>query len=446
MRRGCVEVVVLALLVACTQKRTGDEGPRFEDCMLGGPTGAARVQARCTTFDGLHVALLAAEGGRRAADPLFFIPGGPGQSGFQAFAQVAGAFALVQRHRDIVVIEPRGTGVSEPLKCATELPDDLRSADALSRLKACAAELGDKPSFINTAGAVRDLDMVRGAMGYEKINLYGASYGTRVALQMAKARPDLVRAVVLDGVIAPETSLGVEQAVATEEALRRMDRTQAIRDLAAKLGRAPVTLSLRHPVTGGLTDVVVDDRLFEDTLRMMLYQSELAALVQQVIDQAAKGNLVPLATQGLFARANLEDAVSPLVYLSVVCAEDIPFLQPGAPGLFPSRIGELIEACKLWPVSRAEPASKQPVDTDVPMFLLSGSADPVTPPREAEKVLAHAKHARSLVLKDQGHIGIVRGCVPRLVADFLDDPTAELDLACAARTQALPFFTGPNAP
>lgn len=415
--------------------------------MIGGPTGGARVQARCTAIGGLRVALLPAEGGRRAADALFFIPGGPGQSGFAAFAQVAGAFALVRRHRDIVVIEPRGIGASEPLACATELPDDLRSADALSRLTACAAELGDKPRFINTAGAVRDLEMVRDAMGYAQIDVYGASYGTRVALQVAKARPDVVRALVLDGVIAPETSLGAEQAVATEEALAgRLESTDGIRALATKLARDPVTLTLRHPVTGALTPVVVDDRLLEDTLRMMLYQSELAALLPQLVARAAQGDLVPLATQGLFARASLTDGVNPLVYLSVVCAEDVPFLTPRAPGLFPSRVSELTEACKIWRVPRADAEQRKPVATAVPMLLVSGSADPVTPPREAEKVAAHAKNARSLVLEGQGHIGVVRGCVPRLVADFLDAPMDDLDTTCAARTFVLPFFTGPNAP
>ncbi len=447
MRRGFAEVVLSLTIVACTPERTGGTAPRFEDCALGGSSSSARVQARCTSIDGLKVAVLHAEGGLRAPDPLFFIPGGPGQSAFAAFAQVAGAFALIRRHRDIVIVEPRGVGESEPLVCSAPLPDDLRSPDALSRLRTCAAELGDKPSFINTNAAVRDLEMVRGALGYGAINLYGASYGTRVALQVAKARPDLTRSLVLDGVIAPETSLGVDQAKATQQAFEAMAKRAGFTTPSFSPPRA--TLEVRHPVSGEPTRIELDERLVQDTLRMMLYQSELTALIPRVLEEAASGNLVPLATQAMLARASVEEAVNPLVYLSVVCAEDIPFLRPGddAGGPFASRITELVEACKSWPVARADMALKQSVETSAPMFLVSGAADPVTPPSEAEKVATHAKHARHLVLADQGHIGIVRGCVPRLVADFIDDPMAtELDTSCAARTSALPFFKGANGP
>ncbi|MEZ0314246.1 MAG: alpha/beta fold hydrolase [Myxococcota bacterium] len=447
MRRGCAEVVLCALLAACSQKRTGGAAPSFDDCFVGSAAGSVRVQARCTDLDGLKVAVLRAEGGRRAADPVFFIPGGPGQSGFAAFAQVAGAFAPVRRHRDIVIIEPRGVGESQPLTCSTPLPDDLRAPDALSRLRTCAVELRDRPSFINTTAAVRDIEMVRGALGYQTINLYGASYGTRVALQVAKARPDFVRALVLDGVIAPETSLGVEQARATQRAFDAVAKRAG--GFRPKLALDGTRVAVRHPVTGEPTHVELDDRLLQDTLRMMLYQSELTALIPRVLAEAGRGNLVPLATQAALARASVEGAVNPLVYLSVVCAEDIPYLPPEHrdEGLFVSRVAELIEACKVWPVTKADAALKQPVVTDTPMFLLSGSADPVTPPSEAEKVAAHATHAHHLVLADQGHIGVVRGCVPRLVADFIDDPAAtDFDTSCAARTSALPLFDGPNGP
>ena len=446
MRRGFAEVVLPLIVIACAPERTGTVTPLFEDCALGGPSTSARVQARCTSIDGLRVAVLAAEGGRLAADPLFFIPGGPGQSGFSAFAQVAGAFALVRRHRDIVVVEPRGVGASQPLVCSTPLPDDLGSPEALARLATCAAELGDARGLIHTRAAVGDLERVRRALGYAAINVYGASYGTRVALQLARTRPEVVRALVLDGVIAPETSLGTEQARATERAFEGVAKRAGM-SLSVPAVRGG-GVEVRHPVTGEPTRVVLDERTIADTLRMMLYQSELAALVPWVLEEARRGNPLPLATQAALARASLEDAVNPLVYLSVVCSEDVPFLAPDDhAGWFASRVEELVAACKTWPVTQADPALKQPVDTDVPMFLLSGAVDPVTPPVEAEKVAAHAKNARHLVLAEQGHIGVVRGCVPRLVAEFIDEPTAgNLDTSCAARTHALPFFSGPNGP
>ncbi len=458
MRRAFAEVVFLVALAACTQKRTGADALRYDDCVLGSPSTSVRVQARCASLDGVKVAVLPAEGGRRAADPLFFIPGGPGQSGFAAFAQVANAFALVRRHRDIVVIEPRGTGLSEPLTCKTDLTDDLHSADAVARLRDCAAELGNAPSHIGTVRAVRDIDMVRAALGYETINIYAASYGTRVALQLVKTRPDAVRSMVLDGVLAPETSLGVEQAEATARALRALESRLApalpertlggmVTSLSAQLAEKPISVRLRHPVSGLLTTIRVDERVLEDALRMMLYQSELAALIPTMLRNAELGDVVPLASHALLARASLEE-VNPLVYLSVVCAEDVPFWPQGEGkrGLFGGNVDALRDVCEFWPVTAADAALKSPVTAETPTLLLSGSADPVTPPSEAEKVARHARHARSLTLEGQGHIGIVRGCVPRLAAEFLDQPWSELDTACAALTGPLPFFTGPNGP
>jgi pimeloyl-ACP methyl ester carboxylesterase len=430
--------------------------------MLGAPS-SARVQARCTSIDGLAVAVLSAEGGRRAADPLFFIPGGPGQSGLAAFAQVAGAFELVRRHRDIVVVDPRGTGASEPLTCGTEVPDDLRSKGALEQLRACAAELGDKPRRINTANAVRDLDNVRRALGYDTIDVYAASYGTRVAQDLARSSPMVVRAMILDGVLAPESSIGGDQAVSAERALdavwRRCQETAdcaerygdvratALR-LSGRLGQGEIGwhVDIRNPTSGDAQVIHLDRRLFEDTVRNALYQSELVALLPKLLYDADHGDVGGLARLAALLRDSLDEAVNPLVYLSVVCAEDVPFLRPSESGvLFRARFPELAEACKAWPVTPADAAMKTPVDTDVPMLLISGASDPVTPPSEADKVAAHAKRARKVVLADHGHIGVVRGCVPRLVADFLDAPEM-LDVSCAARTAVLPLFNGANGP
>src|SRR5450631_3622368 len=222
----------------------------LQECRLEHPLRIAAVAARCgilkvaedpahphgATID-LIVAVVPALNRRAAAAPLFLLAGGPGQAATDLYASSAGAFARVNRNHDIVLVDQRGTGRSAPLKCA--YPDDWQSApDEMLRLRqvtlACLEKFGPRVRFYTTSVAVADLDMVRSALGYARIDLYGSSYGTRVAELYMRRYPRSTHAVILDGVTYPEQAIGPDTPSDGEHALNMiLARCRAASDCAA---------------------------------------------------------------------------------------------------------------------------------------------------------------------------------------------------------------------
>jgi len=211
-------------------------GIELTPCRLEHPYGLGSVQARCgrlavaedpdsprgRTIE-LAVAVVPAVSARARAEPLFLLAGGPGQGAQDAFVGALGAFSAVRRERDIVLLDQRGTGGSNRLTCAfpEEGPESDAPPDELRRLASeCLATLPGDPRFYTTSVAVRDLDAVRAALGYSRINLYGGSYGSRVAQHYLRRYPDRVRSVILDGVVNPALALGASMALDAEAALR----------------------------------------------------------------------------------------------------------------------------------------------------------------------------------------------------------------------------------
>ncbi|MBL8058998.1 MAG: alpha/beta fold hydrolase, partial [Anaerolineales bacterium] len=211
---------LLVLLAACgpaTPTAPEPAGPAvaLADCVLAAPGSAGQVDARCGTLavpedrarpDGrqisLRVAVVPAVSRSPRPDPLFLLAGGPGQAATEAFPAMIGAFEQVNQARDIVLVDQRGTGGSNPLRCLD--PNDesvLDEAAVTALLQACPEKLNADLRQYTTEIAMRDLDAVRAALGYEQINLYGASYGTRAALTYLRLYPDRVRTLILDSVV-----------------------------------------------------------------------------------------------------------------------------------------------------------------------------------------------------------------------------------------------------
>src|SRR5690349_166000 len=174
----------------------------------------------------LFVARVAALSAEPRPDPLLLIAGGPGQSTVDFYLQLRGAFEQVRRDRDIVLVDQRGTGRSaEGFAC--EAPDDLSldtaDADVLARvIDSCVADLKHDPRFYTTSVAVHDLDAVRAALGLDAWNVYGISYGTRVAQHYLRQYPEHVRSVTLDGVVPPPLALGPDVAREAQRALEQI--------------------------------------------------------------------------------------------------------------------------------------------------------------------------------------------------------------------------------
>lgn len=475
----------LALAAAAlASSASGPGGPRLalEPCRLEHPYGLGSVPARCGRLAvaedpgsptgrkiELAIAVVPAVSARAKPDPLFLIAGGPGQGARDSFVGVLGALGSIRRDRDIVLVDQRGTGGSNAMQCA--FPPEAVEADAdpekLRQLALeCLAKLPGDPRFYTTSVAVRDLEAVRAALGYARINLYGASYGTRVAQHYLRRYPARTRAVVLDGVVDPALALGPAMALDAEAALRAaLARCAASPDCAAsypdtatefdalrqRLVSAPVRVGIPDPVTARPRDVDFTAGHLALAARMLVYSDVSASLLPLLIHEAAaRDDFAPLAAQTEMLREQLEDALAYGMHNSVVCSEDLPFVDAGALDrealgrtfLGSSLLEGLSAMCEVWPRGPVDADLKAPLRAStVPALLLSGELDPVTPPRYAAAAAAGFTDQAQVVFKGQGHVQLGLRCAQGLIRHFLDAGTAAgLDASCADAIGPAPFF------
>ena len=456
------------------------------DCRLEHPAGLRSVSARCGYLgvaedparpDGtqlrLRVAVIDALSKKPAAEPLFVVAGGPGSAAGQFFATVADAFERVRRDRDLVIVDQRGTGLSSPLRC--DYVDDFESGqlslDKVRELTAgCRAGLKARLELYTTSVAVRDLDQVRAALGYRRISLYGASYGTRVVEHYVRRYPERTHAVILDGVVVPEAAIGPSIATDAQTALDRIlaacardkDCAQRFPDLASRFARLlesvtskPRNLELPDPLTGELQRIVVTRDHLVSAVRLLSYNSVTIAVLPLLLDAAARDDLAPLVAQSIMTSRALADQIWIGMHNSVVCAEDVPFYSPASidrGALARTYIGiqqldGLVEICKIWPRGLIDADFHQPLNSKVPALILSGELDPVTPPANGERMAREFHDSLHVIAAGQGHGQLATGCVPRLMAEFLDaGTTAGLDVSCTKAIAALPFFLNFSGP
>jgi pimeloyl-ACP methyl ester carboxylesterase len=461
----------------------------FEPCTLGGSSGAGNVEAQCARLDvpedratpggrtiSVHVAWLPA--GRNAAaneDPVFFLAGGPGQAASDVAGVVDSALREVRKQRDIFLVDQRGTGKSNPLTCVDaagkELPLDELAEPSVEVLRdyarRCAAGLQGKadPRFYTTTEAVADLDAVRTALGVEQVNLVGGSYGTRVAQQYATRHPQHTRTVVLDGVVPNDLVVGGEFASTFEDALALQsaqcdalpackarfpsDLREQLRRVMTRLETAPVEVEYRDATTGeSRRDTVTDDTLVGLAFAFS-YAPETASLLPLVLDEADQGRYAPLMSLAQLMSKSMGDSMNRRMQWSVICAEDADRFDPDASQagtLLGTEVGEMFfAACAQWPTGARPADFDAPFQSDLPVLLLSGELDPVTPPRYGERVLAGTPNGRHLQLRGQGHGTMGLGCMPKLLGKFIETADAKsLDVDCLDTLTYVPPFTSFN--
>jgi pimeloyl-ACP methyl ester carboxylesterase len=463
-----------------------DVGLALADCRLEHPLELSSAAARCGRLAvpedpsapqgariELRVAVVAALNLRSRGAPLFLLAGGPGQSAVDLYASFAGAFARINRNHDIVMVDQRGTGASAPLRC--DYPDDwTASRDASKELErataACLAKYGERVRFYTTSIAVRDLDAVRRALGYGTIDLYGASYGTRVAELYLRHYPTHVHAMILDGVTDPEHPIGPDTPEDGERALGQiiarcaesLPCTRAypkfaaeLAELRARFGPEKLPIHLDDPATGAPHEVTFDRDLFNAALRLLSYSATEAALLPTLIHGAAEGRVAPVAAQALMMAGQIGAQLASGMQNTVVCSEDVPFFALSAAdrariaatyqGM--DQLDALGTICKIWPRGPVDADLHAPLRSEAPTLLLSGEADPVTPPATAERVARGLTRHRHLVLAGEGHGQLATGCVPRLMAAFLDAALPErIDATCLDAHRAPPFFVSATGP
>jgi len=456
------------------------------ECRLEHPLYLTDIPARCGTLRvpedrehpkggsiALKVAVVPALNRRSTEAPMFLLAGGPGQSAIQVYVALSGAFARINRNHAIVLLDQRGTGDSSPQSC--EYPEEWQQpADPMPALRKatgdCLAKLKPRVRFYTTSVAVRDLDEVRAALGYEQIDLYGASYGTRVAELYMRRYPARVHAVILDGVTYPEQIIGVETPQDGENALnlivtrcrqapdcaaRYPDLQQDLESLLRQFGPQKVMVTIDDPNSGLPLEIEFNHRILGAALRFLSYSAMQASLLPALIHEAVHGKLRPLASQSIMNARQIGDQLANGMQYSVICSEDEPFFTAAnidrAAMARTYQGTELVDAlheiCKLWPRGPVDADLHAPLHSDIPTLLLSGEADPVTPPADAERAALGLTQHRHLVLKGEGHGQLNTGCVPRLMAEFLDSAAPDkLDATCLEQHTPEPFFLSMTGP
>jgi pimeloyl-ACP methyl ester carboxylesterase len=395
----------------------------------------------------LAIAVLPANTLTPKPDPLFLLAGGPGQAA-SALAPFAAALHNVRKERDLVLIDQRGTGRSSPLDCAALKPDPRPDAaielDPVPKARACAAELaarGVDAAQYTTAAWVADLDAARAALGYDRMNLWGGSYGTRAALEYLRRHPGRVRSLVLDGVVPPAMRVSLDVWVTRDAALSAVIAAcrdspacaATHRDLGAELdgirsalGPQGRDVPISDPATGHAATLYLTFEHVVAALHPLTYVPELRALLPEVIGRAAAGDYGPMFATLSMLTTDLAEQMNTALHYSVTCAEDMPRIAASdaqralAGTRAPALTARVLAVCDVWPRGRMPADALTPVRSEVPVLLLSGGLDPVTPPAYADGVARTLPNSRHVVARGYGHIVSQHACGPRLIAAFIE--------------------------
>lgn len=416
----------------------------------------------------LKIVVFVATGANPEPDPLIYIPGGPGSSATEDAPYLARPLAKVREKRDLLFIDQRGTGGSNPLNCDLFDPTNLQSYLGyffpLEAVRECREQLESKADLklYTTEIAMDDFDEVRAALRYKSLNLYGSSYGTRSSLVYLKRHGDHVRTATLFGVSPTNQFMPRIFPQDTERALQGV-LSECLGDAACgkafpnvrpesktvldRLLKGPVEVEATlnsddgNPANARKAKVSLSRDLVAEAIRYMLYQPSAAARIPLFLHLAAQNNFVPLANAALDYRVGLVGSGSNGMYLSVTCAEDLPWVDAKEAErlavntfLGDYRFRQQHEACTLWSRGAISADYSQPVISRVPVLIVTGEWDPVTPPSNGESVHRHLSQSLHIVVPHGGHgFNGLEGtdCIDKLHFDFITRGTVKgLDTAC----------------
>jgi pimeloyl-ACP methyl ester carboxylesterase len=421
---------------------------------------------------GLNVIVLPALSNERVSDPVFWLHGGPGAAATQTLpAAKQGFLQLLRARRDLIFVDQRGTGESNGLRC--DIGDDPSDPQKffgpllpLDLVQRCRKQLEPRADLklYTTPIAMDDLDEVRAALGYDKINLVAASYGTIAALVYMRQHQDHLRAVFLAGVANTNIRQPLLFPAAAERVLDLLfqdcaaDKTcsEAFPDLKRefttvleRFAHGPVTAKVPKPSSTEMQTVQITRDNFVERIRLLLYTTTFARFVPLIIHRAFANDYSPFA-QLAFAY-NPGAILARGMYLTVTCSEGVPFItedevrQTRDTFVGEQRIRAHIEACKQWPRGDIPRSYIDPVVSRVPVLMISGELDGSTPPSLGAEAIAHLPNARQVRIRYYGH-QVDSPCIWKLLADFINlGSSANLDTSCTESIRRPPFATELNS-
>jgi pimeloyl-ACP methyl ester carboxylesterase len=425
--------------------------------------GELTVPVRREAADGptmaLAVAVLHGQADPGFDDAILYLVGGPGGSAVAELEEWTYDPAL--ETRDIVLLDQRGTGWSRPsLQCPEShvAEDHIEQLEAFERCRTRLVAEGVDLDAYRTADIAADVTDLRVALGYESWNLWGSSYGTRVALAVLRDDPSGVRSVVLEGAYPMDVDAYADTVDAGIAALEHLfarceaepSCAAAYPDLAVTFTDTVLALDQDPVVLADDDGTELDGIAFADAVISGLGQSHVIPLIPAWITAIAAGDDEPLEElieRTGYGHDTLDDS-EPVFYL-IECAEEVAHsaLADIAPNEVPAVLGVddadlpavgqadvvagTIAACEIWSPTPADPREDQPVHSEVPALVFAGTFDPATPPWWGERAVSTLTNATLLRLPTLGHDTIDAHWCPRELFDaFIDDPLASLDTSC----------------
>lgn len=415
-------------------------------------------------------------------DPVVYLQGGPGGATTGFVANFEFFFGALANDRDVVLMDQRGTGYSEPrLECpdfglamfnasalAETTEEGVRSAADV--LLACEQDYladGVDITAYTSAQNAADFEDLRLALGYEPWNLYGISYGTRLALTIMRDFPEGVRSAVIDSVAPPQRDLYVEtpaNGIAAYQVLfdscaadpgcnETYPELQTVfNEVIEQLDVNPVTVKIRRGRDGALYDAILDGDYFAGSLFMTLYSTAAIRELPWIIYEARRGNYGPL-TQQVLARQFIWDGIAVGMHFGVNCAEEIAFNTYEEVASASAELPEAMqpyfdvdglvtwEICEDWGASTPDPIENEPVVSDVPTLIFAGENDPITPPIWAEAAAETLSNHYYYMIPGGGHgVTFAYNCAVQIMVEFLDDPSTEPSSACMEAVGTGPEF------
>jgi pimeloyl-ACP methyl ester carboxylesterase len=471
------KIITLSLFSISTTTWANAHNLTLESCHLG----EIRSQVKCGKIEtpenyqipdgeklSVNFAVLPAIDNSEYKAPLMFLAGGPGQAAVELATGLNRVFNEVRKTRDIILVDQRGTGESSALSCEFDAVDNVYSTlpDSLDpqEVKDCISQFKGDVTQYNSENAIRDFDAIREALGHEKLNIYGGSYGTRAGLVYMRMFPDSLESVVLDSVGPIEVPIGMFGKSGARSFNLLLDNCKAsescntafpnlskeFQEVKERLTKAPVSIDILHPRLGTPTKLVIDETKFTGNLRFQLYGMEGRSMVPLVIHQAYLGNYQPLV--GLIARTEGEQLVYTGLLFNIVCNEDIPRVTAAdkaadANNNFDGNDSHLAweMICPFFPKYRPSEDFYQSVTANIPTLILSGNLDPVTPPSNGEHSANTLPNSHHIVVENASHTVAMSTCASDLVNEFLTskDPKG-LDESCLKDIPQETFMTSVN--
>ncbi len=399
-------------------------------------------------------------------EPVLYLQGGPGG---EAIKWSIGAYQFVIApllgERDFIVFDPRGVGYSEPaLDCGEfsatylqdlqgKIPADQKVSYYQGALLGCKNNLlkvGANLSTYTSTNSAADARDILVALGYQRANLYGISYGTRVAQFIIRDYPEMIRSAILDSVVPVEVQLLNQSTVERDYALTVLfddcksdpacssaypDLESAYNEVVNQLNAHPVKLTIPIDQNRKL-EQVVDGYTFRDTIAWTLRMPQAIGSAPQLIYRSRDGDNSILISSLAFPILSF-DSISMGTYISVNCHDQVFAMSTE------KLDSTIFDMCELWEATPPLPGENDPVNSEIPTLIFAGKYDPVTPPSFAHQFAEHFTHSYIAEIPNQGHAPSATGlsdCPTKLISAFLQDPNSSPDFTCVNETKAIKFI------